>query len=199
VSMRFPVRHSPRQVASTAQSPRSVRPEAFDREALAQFASVRRAACRLTRNVPEAEDLVQETYVRALRASRHFRSGTNLKAWLLTILRNAHLNRRRQVARAIVEVDEAKVEQFALHARDADTPEQRLLDKARDEELRAANERLPLSLRQTLWLRDIEGLSYAAIAERLRIPTGTVMSRLSRARRLLYARLTESCERDGSR
>src|SRR2546430_4505480 len=89
MAVRFPVRHSTRQVESTARSPGAVRPEAFDREALAQFASVRRAAWRLTRNVPEAEDLVQETYVRALRAFRHFRSGTNLKAWRLTILRDA--------------------------------------------------------------------------------------------------------------
>ena len=192
MSARFPVRHSTRRVVSAAQPPSSVRPDAFDREAMAQYASVRRAACRLTRNVPEAEDLVQETYVRALRACGRFRSGTNLKAWLLTILRHAHLNRRRQAARAIVEVDELEVERFAQYARDADTPEQRLLDRALDEELRAANERLPLSLRQTLWLRDIEGLLYADIAKRLGIPTGTVMSRLSRARHLLYTRLTES-------
>jgi len=87
---------------------------------------------------------------------------------------------------------------FARHARHADTPEQRLLHKALDDELRAANELLPLSLRQTLWLRDIEGLSYADIAKRLGIPTGTVMSRLSRARRMLYARLAESSRRDVS-
>ena len=78
MSVRFPVRHSTQQVESTARSPGAVRPEAFDREALAQFASVRRATWRLTRNVTEAEDLVQETYVRALRAFRHFRSGTNV-------------------------------------------------------------------------------------------------------------------------
>src|SRR5262245_4692765 len=161
MAARFLVRHSTQQVESTARSSAAARPEAFDREALAQFTFVRRAACRLTRNVPEAEDLVQDTYVRALRACGRFRSGTNLKAWLLTILRHAHLNRRRQAARAIVEVDEEKVEHFARHARHADTPEQRLLHKALDDELRAANELLPLSLRQTLWLRDIEGLSYA--------------------------------------
>jgi len=189
MSVRFPVRHSTQQVESTARSPGAVRPEAFDREALAQFTSVRRAAWRLTRNVTDAEDLVQETYVRALRAFRHFRSGTNLKAWLLTILRHAHLNRRRQVARAIVEVDEVKVERFGRFANHNGTPEQRLLEKTLNEELRAANESLPLSLRQTLWLRDIEGLSYAEIARRLGIPVGTVMSRLSRARQLLYKRL----------
>src|SRR5262245_7504241 len=109
MAARFLVRHSTQQVESTARSSAAARPEAFDREALAQFTFVRRAACRLTRNVPEAEDLVQDTYVRALRACGRFRSGTNLKAWLLTILRHAHLNRRRQAARAIVEVDEEKV------------------------------------------------------------------------------------------
>src|SRR5215831_522490 len=112
MSARSPVSPSTRPLESTVQSPSVVRPEAFDRDALAQFAFVRRAASRLTRSLPEAEDLVQETYVRALRAFGHFRPGTNLKAWLLTILRHAHLNRRRQVARAIVEVNEGKVEDF---------------------------------------------------------------------------------------
>jgi len=165
------------------------RPDAFDREAVAEFPSLRRAARRLTRNAVEAEDLVQETYVRALRGSGHFRSGSNLKAWLLTILRHAHLNRRRQVARSIVQVDEGRVEWFAQTARDTDTPEQRLLENTLDAQLRAANESLPLSLRQTLWLRDIEGLTYEAIATRLGIPIGTVMSRLARARQLLFKKL----------
>lgn len=168
---------------------RTARPEAFDREAVAQFAGVQRAARRLTGNVSEAEDLVQETYVRALRGANQFHAGTNFKAWLLTILRHVHLNRRRQAARAIVEVDEAKVDRFAEAAAHGDTPERRLLSRVLDERLRAAHESLPLSLRQTLWLRDMEGLSYAEIAGRLGIPVGTVMSRLARARQLLYKRV----------
>jgi RNA polymerase sigma-70 factor, ECF subfamily len=189
MSGRSRARQADPEEAATAQPTHHIRPHAFDRQAVEHLPSLQRAARRLTRNAPEAEDLVQETYVRALRSFGHFRAGTNLKAWLLTILRHAHLNRLRDSARAIVEVDEAKVERFATIAKDGSTPEQRLLENALDDELRIAHASLPLSLRQTLWLRDIEELPYAEIAKRLGIPIGTVMSRLSRARRLLYARL----------
>ena len=168
-----------------------VRSEVFDRETVAQFPWIQRIARRLTGNVIDAEDLVQDTYLRALRGSTGFRPGTNLRAWLLTILRHAYLNRRRQTSRSIVAVDESKVERFAERAAHGDTPERRLLDRVLDDQLRTAHESLPLSLRQTLWLRDIEELSYAEIATQLGIPVGTVMSRLSRARRLLYERVTK--------
>jgi RNA polymerase sigma-70 factor (ECF subfamily) len=187
---RLRVRPAGPEEESTAQPTQHIRPQAFDRQAVEHLPSLQRAARRLARNAPEADDLVQETYVRALRSFGHFRPGTNLKAWLLTILRHAHLNRLRDSARAIVDVDEAKVERFAEIAKEGSTPEQRLLESAMDDELRIANASLPLSLRQTLWLRDIEELPYAEIAKRLGIPVGTVMSRLSRARRLLYERLT---------
>lgn len=154
------------------------------------MAFIRRAASRLTRSASDADDLVQETYVRALRGSARFRSGTNLKAWLLTILRHAHLNRRRQAARAIVDIDEATVHRFAQDAEDGDTPERQFLSRVLDDELRAAHASLPLLLRQTLWLRDVEGLPYAEVARRMEIPIGTVMSRLSRARQLLYRRVS---------
>ncbi len=191
MAARFPVRHpAQREGLPSLAVTAAVRPEAFDRDAVAQFPGVQRAARRLTRNASDAEDLVQETYVRALRGAEHFRAGTNLKAWLLTILRHVHLNRRRQFARAIVEIDGTKVDQFAETAEHGDTPERRLLSRMLDERLRAANESLPLSLRQTLWLRDMEELSYAEIASRLGIPLGTVMSRLARARQLLYKRVT---------
>lgn len=167
----------------------SVRPEAFDRQAVGHLSSIRRAACRLTRNASDAEDLVQETYFRALRGSAQFRSGTNLNGWLLTILRHTHLNWRRQAARAIVNIDEATVHRFAQVAEHSDTPERQFLSRVFDDELRAAHASLPLALQQTLWLRDVEGLPYSEIAGRLGIPIGTVMSRLSRARQLLYRRL----------
>src|SRR5262245_24282203 len=89
------------------------RSSAFDREIVAHFPWVRRVSRRLAGNVSEAEDLVQETFLRALRGAARFRSGSNFKAWLLTILRHAYLNRRRGIARAIVEIDEAKVGSFA--------------------------------------------------------------------------------------
>jgi RNA polymerase sigma-70 factor (ECF subfamily) len=165
------------------------RTEAFDRELVSHLRWIQRIARHLAGNKGEAEDLVQDTYVRALRGAARFRAGTNLKAWLLTILRHANLNRRRRLRRALVQIDEERVDWFAKTAQDADTPERRLLERALDSELRAAHESLPIALRQTLWLRDIAGLSYAEIAKQLGIPIGTVMSRLSRARRLLYKRL----------
>jgi RNA polymerase sigma-70 factor (ECF subfamily) len=164
--------------------------EAFRVETLALFGSVYRVARRLTKNTADAEDLTQETYLRALGAVGSFQLGTNLKSWLFTILRNINRNRMRDRARAIVAVDDDAVNGFT--GVDAgDTPEARLLRHAESRELRAAVESLPPALYQTVWLRDIEEFSYAEIASRLGIPMGTVMSRLSRARELLYRRMTD--------
>ncbi len=162
---------------------------AFDTELLALFGSVYRTARRLTKNAADADDLTQETYARALGASGRFRWGTNLKAWLFTILRNVNRNRKRDRARAIVVVDGEAVDQFDGAGAASETPEARLLRDALSRDLRAAIESLPRALGRTMWLRDVEELSYAEIAKRLDIPIGTVMSRLSRARELLYRRL----------
>jgi RNA polymerase sigma-70 factor (ECF subfamily) len=162
---------------------------AFDTEALAYFGSVYRTALRLTKSAADAEDLTQETYARALGASGRFQWGTNLKAWLFTILRNIDRNRKRDRARAIVVVDGEAVDRFDGAGAASETPEAQLLRKALSRELQAAIESLPRALGRTVWLRDVEGLSYAEIATRLDIPIGTVMSRLSRARELLYQRL----------
>ena len=163
---------------------------AFDTELLALFGSVYRTALRLTKNAADADDLTQETYARALGAAGRFQWGTNLKAWLFTILQNVNRNWRRDRARAIVVVDGEAVDQCEGAAADGETPEARLLRDASSRDLRAAIESLPRALAHTVWLRDVEGLSYAEIAKRLEIPIGTVMSRLSRARSLLYRRLT---------
>ncbi len=162
---------------------------AFDSALLAHLGSVYRTALRLTKNSADAEDLTQETYARALGASGRFQWGTNLKAWLFTILRNVDRNRKRDRARAIVVVDGKAVDQFDGASAASETPEARLLRDAMSRDLRAAIESLPSALGQTVWLRDVEDLSYAEIAQRLDVPIGTVMSRLSRARDLLYLRL----------
>jgi len=176
---------------SMARQPLSKdRRDAFNAEALKHVDLIRGVARRLTTNVADADDLAQETYVRALRACARFQWGTNLRAWLLTILRNISRNRRRDAAKAIVEVDGDKIDQLADRTQDWDTPEQRLLHDVLDSELQAALESLPPDLRETLWLCDVEEMSYASIARRLRIPIGTVMSRVFRARRLLYERLS---------
>ena len=162
----------------------------FDVESLALFGSLYRTALRMTRSAADAEDLTQETYARALEASGSFRTGTNLKAWLFTILRNINRNRMRDRSRAIVVVDGATVDQFGEADPSSETPETLLIRKASSHDLRAAIASLPRALGTAVWLRDIEGLSYAEIAKRLDIPVGTVMSRLSSGRARVYRRLS---------
>jgi RNA polymerase sigma-70 factor (ECF subfamily) len=152
-------------------------------------------ALRLTRNPADAEDLVQDTFVKALRFSDRFAAGTNLKAWLYTILLNTWRNRRRDAARDVVAVDTPRVE-AAQAATDGpavlETPEQILLRGSVRQDLQAALDELPDAFREAVWLRDVEEFTYAEIAEMLGIPIGTVMSRISRGRRLLFDRLSGS-------
>ena len=164
----------------------------FAEEVLAHLDSLFAAAMRLTRNRPDAEDLVQDTVVKALRFSGQFSRGTNLRAWLYTILHNTWRNRRRDSARHAVEVDSTRVEQAATLPGGPialDTPERILLRATVDTELQAALDALPDVFREAVWLRDVEEFSYAEIAGMLDIPAGTVMSRISRGRRLLLERL----------
>jgi RNA polymerase sigma-70 factor (ECF subfamily) len=120
--------------------------------------------------------------------------GTDLKAWLFTILRNLSRNRRRHAARAIVEFGGQPVDQLPDLTKERDTPEQALLKQAGHVELRAALESLPRALREAVWLSDVEELPYAEIARRLGIPVGTVMSRVFRARHRMYERLTSQAK-----
>jgi RNA polymerase sigma-70 factor (ECF subfamily) len=150
-------------------------------------------ALRLTRNRADAEDLVQDTLVKAFRFSGRFEPGTNLKAWLYTILHNTWRNRRRDAARDTVEVDSERVDEAAAVAdgpTSAETPERILLRDTLDSELQAALDALPDAFREAVWLRDVEEFSYAEMAQMLGVPIGTVMSRISRGRRLLFERLS---------
>ena len=150
-------------------------------------------ALRLTRNRADAEDLVQDTFVKALRFEDRFAAGTNLKAWLYTILLNTWRNRRRDSARVPVEIDSPRVDE-AANAADGpsamDTPEQILLRATVREDLQVALDGLPEVFREAVWLRDVEEFTYAEIAQMLGVPIGTVMSRISRGRRLLFERLS---------
>ena len=168
---------------------------AFEAEALASLDSLYRTALRLMRDPADAEDLVQETYLKAFRAADRFAPGTNLRAWLFTILHNTARNRVRDRAREAVDVDSEAVERAADTGRAAggggpfETPETLLLRDALTPELQSAIDDLPDAFRQAIWLRDVEEFSYAEIAGMLAIPIGTVMSRISRGRRLLFERL----------
>jgi RNA polymerase sigma-70 factor, ECF subfamily len=179
-----------RRVRSTAARADA---DAFAAEALAYLEPLYAAALRLTRNRADAEDLVQDTFVKAFRFMDKFERGTNLKAWLFTILHNTWRNRRRDAARDAVEVDSERVEQAATGPDGPaafDNPERILMRATLDADLRAALDELPEAFREAVWLRDVEEFSYAEMAEMLGIPIGTVMSRISRGRRLLFERLS---------
>jgi RNA polymerase sigma-70 factor, ECF subfamily len=164
--------------------------DVFATEALTYVDQLYATALRLTRSPNDAEDLVQETYLKAFRSAGQFRPGTNLRAWLFTILQNTFRNLRRDRGRDPVEVDSDAVERLPVGA-DTPDPERRLLDRAMDEDVRQALDALPPAFREAVWLRDVDELSYAEIAGLLDIPIGTVMSRISRGRRLLVQEIQE--------
>jgi RNA polymerase sigma-70 factor (ECF subfamily) len=167
--------------------------DAFAAEVLGYLEPLYATALRLTRNRADAEDLVQDTFVKAFRFTDRFERGTNLKAWLYTILHNTWRNQRRDASRDTVEVDSERVEQAGTRPDGPiafDTPERILMRATLDADLQAALDELPDAFREAVWLRDVEEFSYAEMAEMLGIPIGTVMSRISRGRRLLFERLS---------
>ena len=157
------------------------------------------AARRMTRNAADAEDLVQETYLRAYRGFGNFQQGTNLRAWLFRILTNAFINSYRSKQRKPKSVDLAGVEDLYLHQRlGGDTKaalgasaEDVLMEQITESEIVDALESLPEEYRITVLLADVEGFAYKEIAEILDVPIGTVMSRLHRGRKTLQKRLLE--------
>ena len=168
-------------------------PDTFGTEVLGYLEPLFATAMRLTRNRADAEDLVQDTVVRALRFRDRFEAGTNLRAWLYTILHNTWRNRIRDTAREATDVDSERIEELASREGPADveTPERMLLRSTMDVDLKEALDELPDAFRQAVWLRDVEEFSYAEIAKMLDVPIGTVMSRISRGRRQLYEKLSE--------
>ena len=174
----------------------------FADDAMGLMSSLYSAAMRLTRNPADAEDLVQETYLRAYRGYEGFKAGTNLKAWMYRILTNAYLNDYRKKQRRPTETDLEAVEDLYLYRRlgpDAGklgrSVEDELAGLFVDHEVKQAVEDLPDHYRIPILLADVEGFAYAEIAEILDIPIGTVMSRLHRGRKQLQKRLYSFAER----
>jgi RNA polymerase sigma-70 factor (ECF subfamily) len=164
----------------------------FDEEALPHLDALYRVALRLTGDAARAEDLVQDTMLKAYRSWRQYRPGTNAKGWLLTILRNTFINDYRRRKLEPVAMDLETVEPHAIY-RDIETadPEGAFFSQIVDEKVLQAIDALPPEFREVLVLSDLEGMRYAEIAKALEVPVGTVKSRLFRARRLLQAALYE--------
>jgi RNA polymerase sigma-70 factor (ECF subfamily) len=147
-------------------------------------------ALRLTGNAADAEDLVQETMLRAYRSWERYTPGTNAKGWLLTILRHLFINEYRRKKRHPETVDVDTIEPFALFQEvQEEDPQGAFFDKIVDDEVLRAIDQLPEAFREAVTLSDVEGLSYEEVAKVLDVPVGTVKSRLYRGRRLLQAKL----------
>ena len=165
-------------------------PTSFEREALPHLDTLYRVALRLGGDESRAQDLVQETMLKAFRAWSQFRPGTNARAWLLTILRNTFINEYRRQKREPIPVDIDLVEPYIVRPVGPDTdPEGTFFSRIVDARVLDAVAGLPDEFREALVLSDMEGLSYAEVAEALEVPLGTVKSRLFRARRLLQKQL----------
>jgi RNA polymerase sigma-70 factor, ECF subfamily len=159
------------------------RPSAgFEELAMPLFDSLYNFARWLVQNSNDAEDLVQETYLKALRSFASFQSGTNFRAWIFQILRNTFLSSRSKLERRMTVPLDAEEDGPEL-AVDSETPETILVNRSDSRLLQRAIDDLPVHYRETLLLCEVEEMSYQEIAEVLSIPIGTVMSRLARARK----------------
>jgi RNA polymerase sigma-70 factor (ECF subfamily) len=170
----------------------------FVDDAMEFMPSLYSAAMRMTRNAQDAEDLVQETFLKAYRAYPGFAEGTNLKAWLYRILTNTYINSYRAKRRRPEETELEDVEDLYLYRRLAGadgasgrSAEEEALERFTDDEVKAALESLPEGFRLAVLLADVEGFSYKDIAEIMDVPIGTVMSRLHRGRKALQKALAE--------
>ena len=169
----------------------------FADQAMPLMSTLYSGAMRMTRNPADADDLVQETYLRAYRGFGGFTEGTNLKAWMYRILTNTYINMYRAKQRRPDESELDEVEDLYLYrrlggleaARAGRSAEDELMDTFSEAEVKAAVEDLPENFRMAVLLADVEGFSYKEIAEILDIPIGTVMSRLHRGRKALQKRL----------
>ena len=174
----------------------------FERDALPLLPGLYSAALRLTRNPADAEDVVQETFLRAYRGFSGFTEGTNLKAWMYRILTNTFINAYRKKKRQPVEVLEDELPDWYLYDQlggegAVSSAEATVLEAIPDEDVRAALDSLPEAFRMAVWLVDVEGFSYKETAEILDVPIGTVMSRLHRGRKALEKALWDKVKERG--
>ncbi|MGV3713947.1 sigma-70 family RNA polymerase sigma factor [Pseudolysinimonas sp.] len=178
--------------------------ELFEQQALQYMDQLYAAALRMTRNPADAGDLVQETYVKAYAAFRSFEQGTNLKAWLYRILTNTYINIYRKNQRepyqgAIDDLEDWQLggAESLTQGRTARSAEAEAIDHLPDSDVKAALQSIPEDFRLAVYLADVEGFSYQEIADIMKTPVGTVMSRLHRGRRLLRDLLADYARERG--
>lgn len=174
----------------------------FERDALPFLDALYSAALRMTKNPENAEDLVQETYAKAFSSFHQFSEGTNLRAWLYRILTTTFINiYRKEQRRPLIsdgEIEEWQIAEAATHTSDqGKSAEVEALEQLPDSDIKNALQELPEEFRLAVYFADVEGFSYKEVAEILNIPTGTVMSRLHRGRKLLRESLTDYARERG--
>ena len=179
--------------------------EQFTTDAMQYAPQLFSTALRMTRSRSDAEDLVQETYVKGWRSFHTFQEGTNLRAWLFRIMTNTYINKYNAQKRKGTEVELDDIEELFLYKRLgsidqsqlSSSAEDQMLELFTDDEVKNALEELPEDFRMPVLLSDVDGFSYKEISEMLEIPIGTVMSRLHRGRKAMQKMLYEYARERG--